>query len=229
VSGKKVFCFFPFRFSRSRSFSSVVRALPPSLSTSTSFSLSLSLSLSLSPLHHSSLDDPHRTLIRRLVGLEGDWVAPAAALEAAGGSVVGGGGSSSPSSSSSSSSSSSASLMLFPRSAPRAEVPKGHVWVEGDSPVRVAGKSGDEDETGGSSAPLVGLGGTPFFLPPQHPCDKDTSAGAPVPAALIDGVVKGVIWPVFRAGELLPRPARSGRVVRLAAVGGGGGGGGGKK
>ena len=116
--------------------------------------------------------------------------------------------------------------MLFPRSAPRAEVPKGHVWVEGDSPERAAaaaagGKQGDG--SGGGS--LIGLGGTPFFLPPQHPCDADTSAGAPVPAALVDGVVRRILWPAARAGELLPRPARSGRVVRLAAGGGGGGGG----
>lgn len=157
------------------------------------------------------------------MALEGDWVAPAAALEAAGGSIISGGsgrGSSpSPSYSSSSSSSSSPAVMLFPRSAPRAEVPKGHVWVEGDCPERAAAAaavSANEGEDTGS----IGLGGTPFFLPPQHPCDGDTSAGAPVPAALIDGVVRRVLWPAERAGELLPRPARSGRVVRLASVGG---------
>ena len=190
------------------------------------------------------------------MALEGDWVAPAAALEAAGGGVGilgggdgsggGGGGRSSPVSSSSSSSRSSSSsshssssspsssspsaaaaLMLFPRSAPRAEVPKGHVWVEGDSPERAAAAAAAAAAASGGGGSPIGLGGTPFFLPPQHPCDADTCAGAPVPAALVDGVVRGVLWPAARAGELPPRPARSGRVVRLAAVGGGGGGGGG--
>ena len=162
------------------------------------------------------------------MALEGDWVAPAAALEAAGGggSILGGGSGgpasssssslSSASASSSASSSSSSAVIIFPRSAPRAEVPKGHVWIEGDSPERAAAENAN-----GETSP-IGLGGTPFFLPPQHPRDSDTSAGAPVPAALIDGVVRRILWPVARAGELSPRPARSGRVVRLAAVGGGG-------
>lgn len=182
---------------------------------------------SFSPSLGSSLDDPQRTLIRRLVAFEGDWVAPAAALEAAGGS---GGSPAAPGSSSSSSAASSSPPSLsaasfFPRSAPRAEVPKGHVWVEGDSPERAAASApgnGEQHGSGSSSGSPVGLGGTPFFLPPQHPCDGDTAAGSPVPAALIDGVVRRVLWPAGRAGELLPRPARSGRVVRLAAVGGGG-------
>lgn len=166
------------------------------------------------------------------MALEGDWVAPSAALEAAGGSVTGGGSGSGSSSSSSFSapsssySSSSPAVMIFPRSAPRAEVPKGQVWVEGDCPERAAAAKEGEAGSGSSSASsLIGLGGTSFFLPPQHPADGDTSAGAPVPAALIDGVVRRILWPVERAGELLPRPARSGRVVRLAAVGGRGGGG----